>query len=40
MPFRETERSLSIFEPINRFAYPEPPQRFAGYDVTPIVEIA
>jgi ubiquinone/menaquinone biosynthesis C-methylase UbiE len=31
---------LSIFEPINRFAYPEPPQRFAGYDVTPIVEIA
>jgi ubiquinone/menaquinone biosynthesis C-methylase UbiE len=32
--------SMSIFEPINRFAYPEPPQRFDGYDVTPIVEIA
>jgi ubiquinone/menaquinone biosynthesis C-methylase UbiE len=31
---------LSIFEPINRFAYPEPPQRFCGYDVTPVVEIA
>ncbi len=31
---------LSIFEPINRFAYPEPPQRFDGYEVTPIVEIA
>ena len=31
---------LSIFEPINRFAYPEPPQRFCGYDVTPVVETA
>jgi len=31
---------LSIFEPINRFAYPEPPQQFDGYDVTPVVEIA
>jgi ubiquinone/menaquinone biosynthesis C-methylase UbiE len=31
---------LSIFEPINRFAFPEPPQRFCGYDVTPVVEIA
>lgn len=31
---------LSIFEPINRFAFPEPPGRFAGYDVTPVVEIA
>ncbi len=31
---------LSIFEPINRFAWPEPPQRFCGYDVTPVVEIA
>ena len=30
---------LSIFEPINRFAYPEPPQRFCGYDVAPVVEI-
>jgi ubiquinone/menaquinone biosynthesis C-methylase UbiE len=31
---------LSIFEPINRFCYPEPPQMFLGYDVTPIEEIA
>ena len=31
---------LSIFEPINRFAFPEPPGRFAGYDVTPMMEIA
>ncbi len=31
---------LSIFEPINRFAYPEPPHQFVGYDVTPVVEIA
>jgi arsenite methyltransferase len=31
---------LSIFEPINRFAFPEPPDRFVGYDVTPVVEIA
>jgi ubiquinone/menaquinone biosynthesis C-methylase UbiE len=31
---------LSIFEPINRFAFPEPPNRFGGYDVTPVVEIA
>ncbi len=31
---------LSIFEPINRFGWPEPPQLFSGYDVTPIVEIA
>jgi len=31
---------LSIFEPINRFAFPEPPGRFAGYDVTPVMEIA
>lgn len=27
---------LSIFEPINRFAAPEPPHVFHGYDVTPI----
>ncbi len=26
---------LSIFEPINRFAYPEPPQRFFGYEISP-----
>lgn len=31
---------LSIFEPINRFAFPEPPDRFAGHDVTPVMEIA
>ena len=44
--FREFHRvlkpggQLSIFEPINRFAFPEPPDRFAGYDVTPVMEIA
>ena len=31
---------LSIFEPINRFAFPEPPDRFLGYDVKPILKIA
>ena len=31
---------LSIFEPINRFAYPEPEDRFSGYDVTPISSLA
>ncbi len=31
---------LSIFEPINRFCYPEPAHQFLGYDVTPIEEIA
>ncbi|HSL46870.1 MAG TPA: methyltransferase domain-containing protein [Anaerolineales bacterium] len=31
---------LSIFEPINRFPLPEPPNQFAGYDVTPVAEIA
>ena len=31
---------LSIFEPINRFGWPEPPHLFCGYDVTPIIEIA
>jgi ubiquinone/menaquinone biosynthesis C-methylase UbiE len=31
---------LSIFEPINRFAYPEPPNQFAGYDVTQVADIA
>ncbi len=30
---------LSIFEPINRFCYPEPSQVFMGYDVTPIEAI-
>jgi ubiquinone/menaquinone biosynthesis C-methylase UbiE len=31
---------LSIFEPINRFAYPEPPNQFGGYDVTPVADLA
>lgn len=31
---------LSIFEPINRFAFPEPPNRFGGFDVTPVTELA
>lgn len=31
---------LSIFEPINRFDYPWPPDRFFGYDVTPVADIA
>lgn len=31
---------LSIFEPINRFRYPEPLHIFWGYDVTPVAEIA
>jgi len=30
---------LSIFEPINRFAYPEPPDLYLGYDVKPITRI-
>lgn len=31
---------LSIWEPINRFAYPEPAHLFMGVDVAPIQEIA
>jgi len=31
---------ISLFEPINRFGYPEPPGRFAGYDFSRIREIA
>jgi arsenite methyltransferase len=31
---------LSIFEPINSFAFPEPQNRFGGYDVTPVAELA
>ncbi len=31
---------LSIFEPINNFAYPEPSHLFGGYDVTPVVDLA
>ena len=44
--FREFQRvlrdggELSIFEPINRFAFPEPPNRFGGYDVTPVAHLA
>lgn len=36
----KTGGQLSIFEPINRFACPEPEDRFAGYDITPVMEIA
>src|SRR5918995_169258 len=32
--------ALSIFEPINRFAFPEPPDRFEGYNVTPVMDLA
>jgi len=31
---------LSIFEPINRFGWPEPAHLFDGYDVTPVMKIA
>ncbi|MDQ3864943.1 MAG: class I SAM-dependent methyltransferase [Actinomycetota bacterium] len=31
---------LSIFEPINNFAYLEPPHRFHGFDVTPVWDLA
>ena len=31
---------FSLFEPINRFGFPEPPGRFLGYNVKPILEIA
>lgn len=31
---------ISLFEPINRFKSPEPPHLFAGYDVTPVQELA
>jgi ubiquinone/menaquinone biosynthesis C-methylase UbiE len=30
---------LSIFEPISNFSDPEPANRFAGYDITPVIEI-
>jgi ubiquinone/menaquinone biosynthesis C-methylase UbiE len=35
----KTGGQLSIFEPINRFAFPEPPDRFCGYDIRPVMEI-
>ena len=31
---------LSIFEPISRFGFPEPPNKFEGYDVTPVADLA
>jgi arsenite methyltransferase len=31
---------LSLFEPINRLTSPEPPDRFWGYDVDPVRELA
>jgi ubiquinone/menaquinone biosynthesis C-methylase UbiE len=31
---------LSIFEPINRFGYFEPPHLWWGFDVTPVMRIA
>jgi arsenite methyltransferase len=31
---------LSIFEPINSFAYPQPEHRFAFWDVSPVVELS
>jgi arsenite methyltransferase len=31
---------ISLFEPINRFGFPQPRHIFGGYDVSPIVEIA
>jgi arsenite methyltransferase len=30
---------LSIFEPINRFDWPEPEHIFFGYDVTPVMDV-
>lgn len=36
----KTGGELSIFEPINQFAFPEPPNKFGGYDVTPVADLA
>jgi len=36
----KTGGELSIFEPINRFAFPEPPNKFGGYDVTAVADLA
>ncbi len=36
----KTDGRLSIFEPIGSFTDPEPPDRFGGYDITPVMEIA
>lgn len=34
------EGRLSIWEPINRFGYPEPPHLFRGHDVGPVRDLA
>ena len=31
---------ISLFEPINRFGYPEQPNKFSGHDVMPVEDIA
>lgn len=31
---------LSMFEPINRFGFPEPEERFFGFDVSPVLPLA
>jgi arsenite methyltransferase len=31
---------ISLFEPINRLTFPEPPSRFFGYDVAAVAELA
>jgi arsenite methyltransferase len=31
---------ISLFEPINRLMFPEPPNRFWGYDVGPVADLA
>ena len=44
--FKEFHRILepggrfSLFEPINQFGFPPPDHLFAGYDVTPVLELA
>jgi ubiquinone/menaquinone biosynthesis C-methylase UbiE len=30
---------LSLFEPINRFTFPEPADRFYGYDIAPVADL-
>ena len=36
----ESGGRISIFEPINSFGYPPPDNKFAGYDVAPVVHLA
>src|SRR5262249_43068914 len=31
---------LSIFEPINRFSFPGPPDQFDGFEVAPVTDLA